>query len=957
MKKFKCFILLLSLIFLHFNALAQKGTVRGQVFDDATAEELIGVSVIIDDTTTGTATDLDGKFEISLDAGTYDIKFTYLSYATTTIKGVEVKSNEIFVIDNIRMKEDAEQLAEIVITPDVLRTTESALISLKRKSANVIDGVSAASFKKTGDSDAASAISRVTGVSVQGGKYVYVRGLGDRYTKTTLNGMDIPGLDPDRNTVQMDLFPTNIIDNITVSKSFTAEQPADFTGGVVNIELKDFPDTRMFTVDVGFGYNPAMHFNKSYINYAGGKTDFLGFDDGTRSMPSEWRTDIPQFANVIANPNGEKGREFQQILNGFNQQMSGYRTRSFMDYSVGVSFADQKPLKNFALGYNFSVTYKNETEYYEDAEFNLYAKADQPQETEMIPLERQQGDFGVNNVLLGAMAGLALKSERAKYRINVLHLQNGESKAGIFEFENSNLGANFEATQYNLEYSQRSLSNVMIDGTHTLDKKWKINWRVSPTISAITDPDIRFLRFREPNQTISTEVGMPARIWRSLVEYNISGKADISRDYSLFGHNARLKFGGSYSYKTRDFEIQSFQINPGATSFTGDPSELFATENLFSDENINGVRYEPLFIPSNPNAFTSSVHHTGIYVSNEFHIVDPLKVIVGLRVEKYSQFYTGSNQTGTLVLNNDKVIDDFGFFPSLNLIYALNSSQNLRFSFSQTTARPSFKEMSFAEILDPITGRTFIGGMLTETTNGGQEILWDGKLQSTDIFNVDLRWEFFQKRGQILSLSGFYKYFRSPIEIVQYLADPGSFQARNVGDARVFGAELEIRQSLGFLSSKLSNLMLNGNLTLTKSSITLSESELRSRTLSARDGEEVGKRRSMAGQAPYLINAGISYFNPGWKMETGVFYNVQGETLVFVGFGNRTDVYSVPFHSLNFKISKSFGKEENMKLSIKISNLLNDVKEQVFKSYEAETRTFTRLLPQRTFNIGFSYNL
>jgi TonB-dependent receptor len=936
---------------------AQEGIIRGQIIDDKTAEEMIGVSVLIEGTLIGSATDLDGKFEIKAEPGTYSLRISYVSYASVLIKDVVVKAGEVKVLGTIRIKEDAELINEVVVTATAIKNTETSLMTLKRKSANLMDGISATNFKKIGDSDAATAMTRVTGVSVQGGKYVYVRGLGDRYTKTTLNGMDIPGLDPDRNTVQMDIFPTNIIDNITVSKSFTAEQSADFTGGAVNIELNDFPDERTFNVGFGLGYNPAMHFNKNFTTYKGGQTDFLGFDNGTRAIPTDRSTNIPQYANVVGNPNGERGLEYQRILREFNPQMGTIAGTSMMDFNANISYANTKKFNKASIGYNMALTYKNETEFFEDAEFNLYAKASSPSETALIALEQQNGSFGVNNVLLGAMGGVALKTEKSKYRISLLHLQNGEKKAGNFDFVNTNLGANFEATQYNLEYSEKALSNALIEGTHTLPKKWKMNWKFSPTKSSITDPDIRFLRFREPNQTVSTEVGMPERIWRYLEENNYSVRNDITKDYMLFGNNAKLRFGGSYTYKNRDYEIQSFQIIPGNTSFTGNPDELFAEENLFSSSNLNGVRYEPLFIPTNPNKFNSSSHLAAAYVSNEFNIAEPLKAIVGLRVEKYSQLYTGTNQTGTLALNNEKVLDDFDFFPSLNLIYSITEMQNLRFSFSQTIARPSFKEMSYAEILDPITGRTFIGSMLTETTSGGTELLWDGQIQSTKILNFDLRWELFQSKGRMLSLSAFYKKFSNPIEIVQYLADPGSFQARNVGDANVIGGEFELRQNFEFIAPKLENLSFNANVTYTYSSIKLSESELRSRTLSAREGEIIAPRREMAGQAPYLINAGLTHTQPKWKLESGVFYNVQGETLLFVGFANRTNVYSVPFHSLNLKISKTLGKDDRIGLSFKASNLVGDVKEQIFKSYEADSQIFTSLRPQRTFSVSFSYKL
>jgi hypothetical protein len=326
-------------------------------------------------------------------------------------------------------------------------------------------------------------------------------------------------------------------------------------------------------------------------------------------------------------------------------------------------------------------------------------------------------------------------------------------------------------------------------------------------------------------------------------------------------------------------------------------------------------------------------------------------------MENYVQRYTGTNQSGTIVLNDDIVLDEIDFFPTVNLIYSLKEKQNLRLSASRTIARPSFKELSYAEILDPITGRTFIGGLFQEVTNGGSEVIWDGNLTPTRINNFDLRWELFQERGQMFSVSAFYKSFDRPIEIVQFLSDAGSFQPRNVGDGQVVGLEFEFRKNLAFLSSELENFNWNTNVTVTESTIEMSESEFRSRQLSAREGEVVNNTRSMAGQAPYIINTGLAYqsFVTGW--EAGIFYNVQGPTLNFVGFGNQTDNFTVPFHSLNLNINKTFGADERIQAGFGIQNMLNDKRELIFQSYGANDQIFTSLAPgvKMNFRVSFSF--
>jgi hypothetical protein len=949
-------LLVIVFQFLAGFALAQNGTIRGAVYEEKTGEPLFGVSVLVKEMATGAVTDFDGKFEIQVAPGTYTVQVSYISYTPLDLTTVVVNTGQVKVLHDILMKEDVSELEMVTVQAAAIRTTESALMSVKRNSPNVMDGISASTFRQIGDGDAASAVKRVTGVSIEGGKYVYVRGLGDRYTKTVLNGMDVPGLDPDRNTIQMDIFPTNVIDNITVSKSFTSDLPADFTGGVVDIETKDFPEEKTMKLGISGGLNPSMHFNSNYITYQGGKTDWLGFDDGTRAIPTGGRTNIPQFGQVVGNPTSPAGMDYQNILNGFNKTLGGARQSSLMDFGLSFSLGNQLARPKVTWGYHAAVTYKNETEFYQNAEFNLFAKPIGRGEKELESLEKQRGDYGVNNVLLGGMAGIALKTNASKYKINLLHLQNGESKAGIFDFENSNLGANFEAKQYNLEYSQRALTSILLSGVHYFDgRDWEVSWKVAPTLSSIEDPDIRFTRFRLPTNTISTEVGLPARIWRTLQEENLVGRGDITRNLEAFNRDAKLKFGGSYSFKHRVFNIQSFQFPTGDTPFTGDPNQIMNDENLFSAGNRNGIRYNPDFIPINPNEYEAYTTTIGGYGSVELNPAEKLKAVVGLRVEQFNQFYTGTNQNGTIVYDLVEMLDDLDFFPTLNLIYNLKENQNLRLSATRTTARPSFKELSYAEILDPITGRTFIGGLYPETTSGGSEVLWDGNLTSTRINNFDLRWEMFQQRGEMFSVSAFYKTFERPIEIVQFLSDPGTFQPRNVGNGAVTGLEFEFRKSLKFITPSLENFFWTTNVTVTESQIKMSASELRSRTLSAKEGEVVKDTRVMAGQAPYIFNTGISYnnFSSGW--EAGIFYNVQGPTLNFVGFGNRTDTYTVPFHALNFNLNKSFGADERIQANIGVENILNDKREVFFSSFEAPDQIFTSLAPGTRVKFGFTF--
>ncbi|MFA6400968.1 MAG: TonB-dependent receptor [Salinivirgaceae bacterium] len=954
-----------TLVFLasNFISFAQNGTVRGAVYDDATGETIPLVMIIAEGTTFGTTSDLDGKFNLSLPVGTYKLRVAFLSYESIIISDLVVNSGEVTVFDNLRLKESSTALSEVTISAKSVRNTESALLAMQKKSPNLMDGISSSALKKTGDSDAASSIKRITGVSVEGGKYVYVRGLGDRYTKTILNGMDIPGLDPDRNTLQMDIFPNNLIDNIIVYKSFSADLPADFTGGVVDIELKDFPEERKSEISVSGSYNNNYHFNSEYLSYEGGKTDFLGFDDGTRKIPAT--ENIPFFAEVIGNPTGAKATRYKEILHDFNPTLAATQQTSFADYSFGISYGDQIQLKKITVGFNFALSYKNITEFYKDAKYSRFGLSGDASVYEMDVRELQTGNFGVNNALISGIAGFALKTKNSKYRFNLMHLQNGESKAGIFDFYNSDQGAVFNGIQHNLEYSQRSLTNLLVHGKHFIPaSSWEINWKLAPTYSKIYDPDIRFTRYEDRNGSfnIGTESGFPERIWRELNEVNMAGVIHVKKDFDLMGLSSTLKFGGSHTYKQRDFIIQSYALNIRNIPLTGNPNELFAEENLwpYNGDVNKGTTFEANFMPTNPNQFKSNINNTGVYISTELALLKQLKTIIGLRAEKYVQQYTGQDQLGYKKLNNEKVLDDLDLFPTANIIYTLMEKQNLRFSFAKTIARPSFKELSYAEIFDPVSGRTFIGGLFHDANDVAGVEYWNGNLTKTDILNFDLRWEMFLEKEQMFSVSGFYKLLTNPIEMVQFATQTGSFQPRNVGNAEIMGLETEFRKNLSFIAPSLDVLQITANVSYSQSKIKLSKTEYDSRLTNARTGQIIDEYRQMAGQAPLLINAGFLFSGANNTIfevfDAGLFYNMQSKTLIYVGIADRPDIYSTPFHSLNFTASQTMGKKKRTQVSFKVTNILNNDKETVFKAYEATDQIFDKLAQGATFGFGLKYS-
>ena len=972
MKTFFTFFFILT----SYVIFGQTGKVRGIAIDEVMGEPILSATVLIKGTTQGTLTDLDGNFEVESSPGIIDIIISYLGYQTLTIKNIEIKANEVTVIDKVFIKEQTEIAAQVVVTAEAIRANEVSLINMKLKSPGMLDGISSDKISQIGDANVAEATKRITGVTVEGGKYVYVRGLGDRYSKTTLNGVDIPGLDPDKNTIQMDIFPTSMVQNIVINKNFSAELPADFTGGLLNIETKDFPDKKTIKLSYGTSFNPNYHFKNNFLSYEGGSTDFLGFDDGTRALSPSAGTYVP----TPFTP-GVSDQQVNSFVRKFSPILAAEEQLSILDFNFSFSLGNQINLLNKKkektgnkLGYIFSLSYKSNYKHYEDVEYGDYQREFEPDSIQLKLANLQQGTLSERSFLLGAIGGLAYKTKKSKIKFTLMHLQNGESRTGRFNIINNAdaVGqSGYEAVSDNLEYNQRSLSNLLLAGKHSLTKgKWDIQWKLSPTYSLSEDPDIRKTSFSYDGSYSFApgEAGNPSRIWRSLSELNATTKIDLTKELKIKETELKIKFGAAHTYKNRDYFIKFYELRfekPQSWS-TPDANLVLAPENIFPN-NSNSTYIQSGNANPNPNEYNSNVNLGAAYASINANILNKLKVIIGLRTEYFVQMHTGRDiayATGNTIngnnLVNEKVLESINLFPSANFVYSITPKQNLRTSYSRTIARPSFKELSYAQILDPITNRIFNGSLFTfsNIVNGERVFTWDGILKETNIDNFDLRWElFFKNKAQFITASFFFKNFVNPIELVRIPEQQTSveYQTRNVGNGRVLGFEVELRKNFDFISPALENLYFNGNFTYVYSEISMTDIEYNARKTYERTDENIKRVRDMAGQSPYVINCGLSYKHPELGMSLGLYYNIKGPTLLIVGTGLIPDIYSEPFHSLNFSYHQKLGKKQNSSLSFKVSNIINDQRESYYSSFQADKQLFSRFSPGVNFSLSFAH--
>jgi TonB-dependent receptor len=945
MNQIRTISLLTSFLFSFF-ALGQYGII-GTVIDGDFNEPLPFANILVLETGEGVTSDFDGKYTFELHAGTYSVQFSFVGYETKIITEIEVTNDEYTIIDVV-INSAAQGLEEVVVTVEAKRNTEASVLEIQKKSASLIDGISAQAFKKIGASTIASAVKSVPGVSVQGGKYVYVRGLGDRYSKSILNGIDIPGLDPDRNTIQMDLFPTNMLSNVLVIKSARADLPADFTGGVIDIITKDLPSKEEFSVSVSTAYNPDMHFNDNYLSYTGGSTDFLGFDDGSRKNKI-----ANSFLGNVFDPRlnqTELGMNLvNRISNQFNPQMAPQVSNSGMNFGFGITYGNQF---NFENGHSFgvlgSVSYKSEQTLNENTQDNIFNFSPNKSVLTFEENRIQSGTIGGQNIIASTLFGMTYKTNTSKIKFNGLHIQNGQSTSGIFR-QLTRFSDFIDFNKFNLEYNERSISNGMISGLHNFEESnLKLEWTLSGTLAKVHDKDVRNTTFQDEEGIFSFQENTePKRIWRTLDENNLVSKVDFTKRFQFLKSDAVLKFGLFGSLKERDFSIAQYSVSSNFTSesdwdnYGGDPNQLFNPSNLIGPNNADGTYINPqTTIRQDANIFNAKQQNFAAFISNEFNVTEKLKSIIGLRFENYQVFYTGENSQLGQVFENENIINKNNVFPSLNFIYSLKENQNLRVAYSLTTARPSFKEASIAEIYDPLSNLFFIGNI---------------NIRPTYIDNFDIRYEAYGENAQLFAFSAFYKNLTDPIEIGFVAASTSNYKPLNLETANVFGLELEFRKKLGTWFNNLANWNLNLNGTYIISDEKYSEDELKLRQLGLRDGQTLGDSRPLQGQSPYLINAGIEYNNSEKGIQGGLFYNVQGKTLQVVGDGFYPDVFTIPFNSLNFNLIKQFNV--NRKLAFKITNLLNDCRESRFEGFNNESQIFKSRNIGRQFSLSYTIGL
>lgn len=916
------------------------GRISGKVVDAESDAPIIGARVVIEGVTPaiGAVTDLNGNYTLQgVPAGSHTIVVTYPEYAKMEVSGVELSSGATRQQD-IALKSEVKQVEgkAVEVVAKASRGSQAGLLKDRQKAAAVSDAIGAEEIVRSGSSNAAQAMSRVTGATVMDGKYIYVRGLGERYSTTELNGAQLPSADPNKRAVQMDLFAANLLDDIVTVKSYTPDKPGNFTGGSVNLVTKSYPDKFTTSLSLSSAYNPQFSLKNGFLTSPGGSRDWLGMDDGTRDIPVPLQD--PSVVIPLLTPATRRDSVLRNRLSflsrSFNSDMAPTKKMAPLNRNFAFSMGNEFNVLGRPLGLLGSLSYNRGYNSYSDGTTaRWYLRNTTNTAAGLEPVFVLHDSKSSDEVVWGGLANLSFQPQpEHELKATYMYNRSGESMARFLSGPARFVGENSILESRVVQYTERSLGSFQLSGHHLLPSLlgMDLNWSGSIARTRQDEPDLRFFAdyydtIPDTAYTIKTNAfDYPTRNYRYTKENNSDFNLDVSFPFKQWsGLSGKLKLGGYLFRKDRTYRERRFhyEIDPGnayAPDYNGDPQFFFSDsmvglwgyDSVYTHQYIFGtyIRQDN----TGRNNYDGDQKISAAFGMLDFPIFSKLRFAGGVRLE-LTRMQVASLDTSLrkAFLSNDD------WLPSANLIYQLGQSMNLRGSYSRTLARPEFRELAVYSSYD------FVGDFVF----GGNP-----NLKRTLIHNYDLRWEWFERPGEIYSISGFYKRFINPIERVRVSGgDEDLVSSRNVPQATVLGMEVEVRKRLDQIASFLQYFQAGANLTLVRSRVDIDTLELRN-TRTVDPGAKA--YRQLQGQSPYVLNLDFSYNNFKRGTTASLMYNVFGRRLAEVSNGGMPNVMEEPRAQLDFTCSQKVFHAVVFKVSAK--NLLNSEYKKVYHFHGQE---------------------
>ncbi|UEG52969.1 TonB-dependent receptor [Mucilaginibacter daejeonensis] len=890
------------------------GKIAGKITDKKTGEPLIGATLMIEGTQRGAATNVTGDYTIlNVSRGTYSILVRYVGYQNKLISEVQVSNNNTTTLNITLDEANTQQLQAVTVKATFKQESTNSLYARQKNNAAITDGITAEAIRRSPDRSASEVLRRVSGATVQDNKFVVVRGLSDRYNNAQLDGTNLPSTEPNRKAFSFDIVPSNLIDNLVISKTATPNLPGDFAGGSVQINTKDIPDENFLTVSAGLAYNT----NTTFKNFKSGyrnSLDYLGFDDGSRALPNN-------FPSTTRINNGSLSQAQQTAaLRSLNPNYRVYNTNAFANQNYQISLGRVKDIgKNGnRFGAIVALTYRNamQTTPDVDIDYHVYQYNDQKYKF---------------STAIGGLANFAYSFGKNKITWKNIYNRNFDDQYLYRQGFDASTGYQNRYTAFDL--IEKGLFKTTVQGDHSVGARGaKLTWVGSYSNVVNKQPDQRKANYALVSgnvyeATIGTLGKQNARYFADLNENIVTGQVDYSLPVNMFKQKGTFKVGLASNYRDRRFDPRFL----GPVLNTSAPLEIrqLPLDKIFLRSVIDQNYYNLQDITLADDPYTAHSYTNAGYAMLDNKLSDKLRVVWGLRAEKFDLDLTTKG-------GNKAKLDNLDLLPSANFTYAATPKANVRLSYSRTVARPELRELAPS---------TYFDYELIATVQGNTS------LKRTQIHNLDLRYEFYPSAGQIISVSAFYKNFKNAIE--SYFDDKLStpnityFNSRTANN---FGMEFEFRKTLDLFSPQLKNTTLYTNLALIRS--TVKDPRL---DLSEPDG-----KRPMVGQAPYVINAGLLQTFAQNKASINVLYNRVGPRIFRAGgtvfpsvYENARDVIDV---QLGYRVFKNKGE-----FKLNAGDLLNQSTKFYFKEGKStyplsEGAIYNRYKLGSTFTLSYTHN-
>jgi len=911
------------------------GVLSGRVVSTEDGAPIAEARVFISGTPVELRTDDDGRFEAEVPVGEYAVSVLHAEFATRTVEGVGIAADET-TERNFELPPAGLELAEFVVIEPFIEGSLSSVIDEQRKTASVANVLGAEQIARAGDSDVGSALSRVTGLTLVDGQFIFIRGLGERYSSTLLNGANVPSPDPTRKVVPLDLFPTGVIRSISVQKGYSPDMPGDFGGGTVEIRTRGVPEEDFFSIGISGGYREGTTFEKG-LTYDGGDRDFTGFDDGARALPgpiADATADgrqLPGVANFF-NPDGITEEELETLGESFSNIYDIDRKRVGPDRGVSIEGGKRFDFGNaFNAGLTGSILWDDEWRSRTEQRNTFIPLGDGSlRSNDSFTIERTTRTVGLSGFLTGGVNYADLHSLNLTSMVLRQTEDEATSRVGFNLDEDGIIKIN------QLQWEERQLIANQAEGRHIFPflNETRLEWDYSESRASLDTPDTRRYRFDPDSQAgfiFSRRADSNVRRFSRLNDRAVDFGGDLFVPFAA-GDWLAGELSGGYRVleKKRDSSIRRFTFE-NISRLTFEQRRAQSLEEIFTPENIgpDGVSLQE--ITRNTDTYTAALDIDAVYGNLDFTIADTLRLAGGVRVEDWRQDVT------TFALfdpNAPPVVSELGtedLFPAASLTWLITDRQQLRLSYAETIIRPDFKELSPAPFTDPVLEREVIG---------------NADLLPSDVQHVDARWEFYPSSDELLSLGVFYKLIDRPIELTVQPGVEQRLSYANAAEAENFGVELEGRKSLGFVGDwigrrpLLERFYLAGNLSIIESEITIAPEDR---------GILTSTSRELQGQSPLIINLQAGYDDPDRGIEATVLYNFVGERIAEVGVLGAPDKLEQGTAELDLVFR--WRASDHVSFKAKFGNLL-DAEFRIRQGPE----TTQQYRNGRTLSLGLTYN-